>query len=130
MYPYVRYSAMDTILVVEYDDGARAALRATLEGAGYRVLDARCGRQAQSAARGEQVALVVVDLAAPAMSGRVVVESLRRAGHRAVPVFLTRHSDATLAAQGVLERDTALLKRPFSEDALVAAVRAALAAAR
>src|SRR3546814_18575241 len=64
------------------------------------------------------------------MSGLQVQEELRRRGIVLPLVFVTAHGDVPLAVEAMRKGAANFLEKPFGEDALVDAIRAALATAR
>ena len=70
--------ATQTILLVEDEPDTIAALRSTLEGAGYRVVAAADGNTGLALAEREQPVLAIVDMMIPKKSGLAVLEMLKR----------------------------------------------------
>src|SRR3546814_14029050 len=66
----------------------------------------------------------------PQMSGLQLQEELRRRGIVLPLVFVTAHGDVPLAVEAMRKGAANFLEKPFGEDALVDAIRAALATAR
>lgn len=66
------------ILVVEDDADTLTALSALLGGDGYRILEARTGRDALGAARQHSPDLILLDLGLPEMNGLDVADQLRK----------------------------------------------------
>ncbi len=73
--------ASEAILVVDDETAVRAVVRRILEGAGYRVLLASSGEEAlqilQDSALRDAIALVLLDVSMPRMSGALVREKMR-----------------------------------------------------
>ena len=73
-----------------------------------------------------ETSCLLLDIVMPGMSGPDLQQELARRRHEIPVVFITGHKDASvgprLLAQGAVE----CLVKPFSEAALLAAVRAAL----
>jgi CheY-like chemotaxis protein len=110
------------ILVVDDDDDLRTAIRQSLEDEGYSVTEASNGREALRAlaAPGATIDLVLLDLMMPVMSGWEFLTQLRcdpRIGQTKV-VVLTATPDRCPADV------SACVKKPFSTDRLLDAVRA------
>ncbi|MGC4001078.1 MAG: PAS domain-containing protein [Anaeromyxobacter sp.] len=118
----------EPVLVVEDDAQVREVTVRALKGGGYEVLVARDGAEALElfgkAARRPR--LVVSDVVMPGLDGRAVADELRRR-HGPVPVlFVSGYSQEVIAHHGVLDSGVAFLAKPFTPDALLARVRAAL----
>jgi DNA-binding response OmpR family regulator len=65
-----------TVLVVDDDLPLRALCRASLEEAGFRVLEAADGEQALASVRDEQPDLILLDIMMPGISGWEVTSTL------------------------------------------------------
>ena len=115
-----------TILVVEDDGGVRRFASRVLEAAGYRVLTASSGQAAIDSADIGGVQLLVTDVVMPGMSGREAAAKLatRIPGLRVL--YMSGHTDKGIVHDGVLEPDIEFLAKPFTADALLAAVDKAL----
>jgi two-component system, cell cycle sensor histidine kinase and response regulator CckA len=117
-----------TVLVVEDDDGVRGFATRVLERAGYRVLSASGGAYALANYGSESIDLLVTDVVMPSMNGREVADRLL-ARHRNLRVmFMSGHADTTIVKHGVLDPKIRYLPKPFTAQALLAAVADALAA--
>ena len=113
-----------TILVIDDEDVVRSVARRFLGHCGYRVLEAADGRDgvAVFCRERESVALVLLDLAMPTMSGREALAAMRDVDPEVKVIIFT--GDAT-KAEGI-EGDFTVLEKPFDLDELGAAVRRAL----
>lgn len=119
---------MATILVVDDEPTIRVLVRATLEGADHRILDAADGEQGLALARSEQPDLVLLDVALPRMSGLEVCAALKRDPITAsAPVLLLSgllpEPERTAAAQAGAD---GFIAKPFSPAALAAQIEATL----
>jgi len=70
-------SQPEPILVVEDDDDTRDALCVLLAGQNYRVLDAKNGREALEVLTRSPLALIIMDLSMPVMTGWQLLDSIR-----------------------------------------------------
>ena len=85
-----------TVLAVDDDPPALELAAGILRGAGYRVIEARSGREALDAAQQDPPDVVLLDLMMPEMSGFAVLEELRRREPtRQVPVLVLTARDLT-----------------------------------
>ena len=119
---------MPTILVVDDEPTIRYLLRASLEGRGYRLLEAADGLSALRCAQHERPDLILLDIALPALSGLEVCQRLRDdPATAATPVFLLT-GYVQQAEREAAERAGArgFIAKPFSPAALVAQVEEAL----
>ena len=69
---------MPMILVVDDDDQIRRLIRQTLEEAGYRVTEARNGREAIPQYQVDHADLVIMDILMPGQDGLVTITALRQ----------------------------------------------------
>jgi len=115
-----------SILVVDDDDAVRAATVSILDRAGYRPLQADGGEAAMEvyAQLGQNIDLVLLDLAMPGMSGMDTLLSLRRIDPDVKVVVCSGYGQdqvQKLLKAGAL----GFLPKPFSTDQLNQAVREA-----
>jgi two-component system alkaline phosphatase synthesis response regulator PhoP len=121
-------AAKKKILVVEDEPDIRELVRYNLEQAGFRVIEADDGETALQKARGEQPALVLLDLMLPEGDGLEICRILR--GERdtaALPiVMLTAKAAEVDRVLGLEFGADDYVTKPFSPRELVARVRAVL----
>jgi len=121
----------ETVLLAEDEEPVRAITRLVLQGAGYRVLEARDGVEAlEVEARHEgPIHLLVSDIGMPRMGGKDLATALaaRRPGTRVLLMSGFVH-DPVLRA-GVPGSGVPFLAKPFASAALLARVREILDAA-
>jgi CheY-like chemotaxis protein len=116
-----------TILLVDDEEMIRAIGCQVLTRQGYRVLTAEDGAEAVDlfAREREQIALVILDVTMPRMSGSDAFRSMIEIDPGARVLFSTGYAGGDLAE---LEGAIGLLGKPYRPNELLAAVRAALAA--
>jgi PAS domain S-box-containing protein len=115
-----------TVLLVEDEPAVRVTTRRVLERHGFGVLEARHGVEALQVWRRHMPEIVccVTDLRMPEMGGRELVSRLR-AERPALPVvYVSGYSDQ--AAGALAGPYDALIEKPFTRDALLAALHAAI----
>ena len=114
------------ILLVDDEQVIRDLARSVLEGAGYRVIEARDGSEAVEvfARRGAEIALVVLDYLMPVMSGRDALERIRGVDPGARVLFSSGYAEDDLCE---LAGVRGLLPKPYRPADLLGAVRAVLA---
>jgi PAS domain S-box-containing protein len=110
-------------------NGLVRADRSQLEAAGYTVLAAADAKEAEAlAARaGDQLHLLVTDVVMPRGSGTELSMRLLQRHPRMKRLYMSGYSDESLLRHGV-EQGVPFLQKPFTPDALLAAVRDALQA--
>ena len=115
-----------TILVVEDDRGVRRFACRVLEAAGYTVLTASDGAEALELSADVPVDLLLTDVVMPGMSGRDVAARLAAARPGIRTLYMSGHTDKGIVRDGVLEPGIEFLAKPFTAEALLAAVDAAM----
>lgn len=122
------------IYLVDDNDGFRESTAWLLETAGFETLSYASGAEFLAAYRGERHGdlpeCLVSDMRMPEMSGLQLQDELRRHGITLPLVFVTAHGDVPLAVEAMRKGASNFLEKPFSEDALIDALRAALTNAR
>ncbi|KWS05234.1 response regulator transcription factor [Lysobacter capsici] len=122
------------IYLVDDNDGFRESTAWLLETAGFEVqayasgpafLDAYAGER-----HGTQPCCLVSDIRMPLMSGLQLQEELRRRGIGLPLVFVTAHGDVPLAVEAMRKGASNFLEKPFSDEAVIDAIRAAIVNAR
>ena len=114
-----------TILVVDDEPEIIKLVRAYLEGAGYRVVTAKNGREALLVTRHEKPDLIVLDLTMPEMDGIEFTRRLRQ--EKSTPIImLTARVQETDRIIGLELGADDYVTKPFSPREIVARVRAVL----
>ncbi len=118
----------ETILLAEDDEALREAYTLLLEKAGYRVLSAADGVAAADLFRqhSEIIQMVLTDVVLPKMSGRDVVELVRRQKPGMKAVFMSGYTENSIVHRGVLDTESVLLQKPISNANLLNTVRSVL----
>ncbi len=118
----------ETILVAEDNLNVRELMRVVLERAGYRVLAASGGREALELleTEGDGVDLAILDVVMPDLGGRDVHDRARDRWPAMRFLFASGYSLDGVHTDFVLEKDIALIQKPFAAADLLAAVRAQL----
>lgn len=122
------------VYLVDDNDGFRDSTAWLLDTAGYEV-EAFASGPAFLAAyagnrHGDASECLVSDIRMPEMSGLQLQDELGRRGIQLPVVFVTAHGDVPLAVEAMRKGAANFLEKPFSEDALIGALRTALANAR
>ena len=119
-----------TVLLVEDDDGVRRLTRRVLEQYGFRAVEARTGVEALELLgldHHPRVDAVVSDLVMPGMTGRELVSRLRDLRPDIPVVYLSGYTGEEVSEQIRAHPKQAFLQKPFSPDALAAALEDLLA---
>ena len=113
---------MRTILAVDDSPSMRQMVRATLESAGYGVVEAADGQEALELARTRSVDLVISDVNMPRMDGIRLVSELRTLPtYRLTPLLLlTTESSQEKKLEGKRAGATGWIVKPFNPSQLIA----------
>jgi PAS domain S-box-containing protein len=119
----------ETVLLVEDQEALRGVVRESLEGLGYRVLEAPDGKGALelAAAAREPIHLLLTDVIMPRMSGVELAERLRARHEGLRVVFMSGYTDDVVTRSGLLAQRGRLLQKPFTTPVLARTLREALA---
>ena len=111
-------AAAQTILAVDDSASMRQMVRYTLEGAGYKVVQAADGVEALEYARGGSVDLVLTDVNMPRMDGIALVRELRTLdNYKFVPMLvLTTESGQETKLRGKQAGATGWIVKPFNPE--------------
>ena len=113
-----------TVLLVEDDDGVRRLTRRVLEQYGFGAVEARTGAEALELLNREQprIDAVVSDVVMPGMSGRELVGRLAAPRPELPVVFLSGYTGDEVSEEVRAQPRQTFLQKPFSPDALAAAL--------
>jgi FixJ family two-component response regulator len=114
------------ISVVDDDDSVRESLRALLRSVRFAVDVFASAEEFLSSSRVPETDCLILDVRMPGMGG---LELQRRlvGSHPSVPViFITAHGDEDLRSRALKGGAVDYLLKPFSEEALLSAVKTAL----
>ena len=118
----------ETILLVEDEAAVRSLVKRILSQKGYRVLEASDGTIALRLAAGHvgEIDLVLTDVLMPNLGGRGMFEELKELSPEMRVLFMSGNpKDDVFPEKSVAER-TPYLQKPFTSEALLSEVRAAL----
>jgi FixJ family two-component response regulator len=116
------------VLIVEDDESLRGALERLLALAGFSTLAYGSAEELLTGRSAEDAACIVCDFRLPAMSGLDLLAALRARSSRAPLILITAHDQPGLAREATRRGAAGYLVKPFPGTALLAAVRAAIAA--
>jgi FixJ family two-component response regulator len=117
------------VSVVDDDESVREALPDLLRELGFPVRAFASAEDFLASDSVDQTGCLILDIAMPDMSGPELQAELARRRQEIPIVFITAHADAAVRPR-LLERGAVeCLFKPFSETALLEALRAALQAA-
>jgi len=127
-----RARATETVLVVEDSDDLREIVERILTQSGYQVMVAADGVEAVAISRkfAGHIDLLLTDVVMPNMQGNELAPLLVEARPDLRVLYMSGFAQPSLAANGTLPPELALLDKPFNEPTLLARVREVLEAAK
>ena len=120
-------SSTQIVSVVDDDESLRRSLRNLLSSVGFRVETFASAEAFLQSAHQEQTGCLVLDLRMPGMDGLGLLRYLSGTGSRIPTVILTAHGDDEARQRSMQAGAVAFLSKPFNGNALLDAVRTALA---
>jgi two-component system cell cycle sensor histidine kinase/response regulator CckA len=118
----------ETILLVEDEEGVRKLARMTLEGRGYKILDARDGVEALERCRKYKgpIDAVVTDVVMPLLDGVDLVKHLKRRYPAVKALYVSGYTESAVVRHGLMDMTVAFLHKPFTAEELTTALRTVL----
>jgi two-component system response regulator FixJ len=117
------------VSIVDDDESLRRSVRNLLTSVGFRVETFESAEAFLQSAERVHTGCVVLDLRMPGMSGLDLLNHLAATGSRIPVIILTAHSDDEVRRRTRQAGAAAHLGKPFNGEALLGAVRKALAEA-
>jgi len=114
------------VAVVDDDDAVREALSDVLREFGFDVEAFASAEAFLVFDATTRTDCLVLDIAMPGMTGLELQRELKRRGEQIPIVFITAHADRTLRPRVLASGAAECLFKPFTETALLEAVRSAL----
>jgi len=118
----------ETILLVEDEAAVRSLVKRILSQKGYRVLEASDGTIALRLAAGHvgEIDLVLTDVLMPNLGGRGMFEELKELSPEMKVLFMSGNPKDDVFPEKSVAARTPYLQKPFTSEALLSEVRAAL----
>jgi two-component system cell cycle sensor histidine kinase/response regulator CckA len=115
----------ETVLLVEDEPGIRLFTKRILDSAGYRVIEAADGLDAERlfSARQEPVDLVVSDVIMPGCDGPELLRRLRARSPTLRVLFMSGYTDRSIGPRAGIPLSLPILHKPFTASELVRSVR-------
>lgn len=120
-------TAGERILLVEDDEGMRAACRKYLESAGFEVLEASAPQGAESIMLRERLHLILTDLKMPGGGGEAVVRKARSVVPTVPLIIITAYPTVQSAIESFKSGVVDYLVKPFTGEQLIEAAQRVLA---
>jgi two-component system, LuxR family, response regulator FixJ len=116
----------ETIILVDDDEAVRDSLQGLLEAQGYAVITHASAEAFLAADQPRPAACALVDLRMPGMGGLALLEHLARGNAQLPVVVVTGHGDVPLAVKAMKAGAVDFIEKPYSREAILDVVRAAL----
>jgi FixJ family two-component response regulator len=115
-------------VVVDDDESVRASLPDLLRQFGLAARAFSSAREFLSSGCVDETSCLILDVAMPNMSGPELQQELKRSGRKIPIIFITGQKDEAIRARVLKQGAAGLLLKPFSDAALLAAIKTALRA--
>ncbi len=115
----------ETILIAEDDEIVRTMLRSVLSGAGYRVIEAHDGRDAEMKFKEYQtdISLLVFDVIMPNTNGKKAYDAIRSLRSDMKCLFLSGYASDIIGQTGISEEEGGFLQKPVMPAVLLKKIR-------
>lgn len=113
--------------VIDDDAAARDALAFLLDCSDIATRTYDSARHFLDAVSGMEPGCIITDVRMPEMNGLELVERLKDIGVTCPVIMITGHADVPMAIQAMHAGVADFIEKPFSDEAIVGAVRSALA---
>jgi FixJ family two-component response regulator len=114
------------IAIVDDDDSMRSALHGMLKAVGLPALAFASAEDFLTSGQQHHTACLIADIRMPGISGLELQAKLNAEHCRIPTIFITAHGDAQMRMQALRAGAVEFLPKPFDDEALLEAVRAAL----
>jgi two-component system, LuxR family, response regulator FixJ len=115
------------VYVIDDDEGARHSLEFLIDCAGIRVRTFPSADAFLASHAPVDHACIVTDVRMPGMNGVELVAELKRRAVAAPVIVITGHADVPLAIQAMKAGVADFIEKPFDDDTILSAIRAAIA---
>lgn len=114
------------VAIVDDDESVRSALQGLMKAVGLPASAFASAEDFLNSGQQHQTACLIADIRMPGMSGLDLQAILNAERCRIPTIFITAHGDAKIRMQALRSGAVEFLSKPFSDDALLESVRAAL----
>ena len=119
-------SSQEIVHVIDDDDAVRDSLAFLLKSAAFQVATYDSAASFLEAAAQGVSGCIVTDVRMPGMSGIDLLRQLQSQKSTLPVIVVTGHGDVQLAVEAMKAGAVDFIEKPFDEDVLLAAIRAAL----
>jgi len=114
--------------VVDDDESIRESLPGLIKEFGFAARAFSSAEEFLSSGAVDETSCLILDIAMPGMSGPELHQELKRRGEAVPVIFITGQKDERIRARAFEQGAVGFLLKPFSDAALLAAIKAALQA--
>ena len=114
--------------VVDDDESIRGSVPSLIEEFGYAARAFASAEEFLSSGAIDETSCLILDIAMPGMSGPELHLELKRRGEKVPVIFITGQKDEAIRTRLLKQGAAGFLLKPFSDTALLAAIKAALQA--
>ncbi len=115
------------ISVVDDDQSVVEGVVGLMESVGYPAVGFHSAEAFLSSAQAGQTGCLILDVRMPDMGGFELQRRLAAAADHTPIIFITAHADTSASAEALGQGAVAFLRKPFTQESLLDAVRTALA---
>ena len=112
--------------VVDDDESMRESLPDLIREFGYAARAFSSAEEFLSSGSADETSCLILDVAMPGMTGPELHQELKRRGENIPTIFITAQKDEAIRIRVLEQGAVALLLKPFSDAALLAAIKTAL----
>ncbi len=120
-------AAEPVVHVIDDDESAREALAFLIDCAGFQVRTYESAVRFLDAVPTMDHGCIVTDVRMPELTGVELIGRLKALGVKDPVIVITGHADVPMAIQAMKAGVADFLEKPFGDDAILGAIRAALA---
>jgi FixJ family two-component response regulator len=114
--------------VVDDDESMRESLPDLIKEFGYAARAFSSAEEFLSSGSTDETSCLILDIAMPGMSGPELHQELKRRGEKIPVIFITGQKEEAVRARALKQGASGFLTKPFSDAALLAAIKTALKA--
>jgi FixJ family two-component response regulator len=115
-----------SLSIVDDDESIRESLPDLIREFGFAARAFSSGEEFLSSDSVDETSCLILDIALPGISGPDLYQELRHRGKKIPVVFITGQRDETIRARAFEQGAAGFLLKPFSDEALLAAIKTAM----
>ena len=123
-------SELPLLSVVDDDESMRESLPDLIKEFGFAARAFSSAEEFLSSGSVDETSCLILDIAMPGMTGPELHQELKHRGEKIPVIFITAQKDETIRARALEQGAAGFLFKPFTDAALLAAIKTALQAIR